>query len=677
MSQSIEQRGNIGIIWVAYPPVNAIGQGVRAHIIAGLAALTATDGVQAIVLACRGRTFMAGADITEFGKPAVAPSIGDVAAALEAASRPVVAAIFGTALGGGLELALACHYRVAHRTAKLGLPEVKLGILPGCGGTQRLPRLTGLDFAMTAIVSGAPFSADVALENKVVDLVTDADVTDAAIIFAGEIVKNKAPLRRVSDMSVEMAAVPADYFAAARARLAREQRNLFAPQRIVDCLEAAQLPFAQGMAKERDMIMACFANTQSKALRHVFFAERQAAKIPGLPEMKPEPVLSAAVIGAGTMGGGIAMNFANAGIPVTVLELNAEALARGLAVVRGNYEAAAQKGRMSSADVEARLALIKTTTNYDDLANADLIIEAVFETMEVKRTVFAALDRVAKPGAMLASNTSYLSIDEIAAATSRPDHVLGLHFFSPANVMRLCEIVRGEKTAPDVLARAIALIKRIGKLGIVCGNGDGFIGNRMLSGYGREAALLNLEGADMAQIDRALHGFGMAMGPFAVGDLAGLDVGYKNRRNRDSATLDPRVGFVPDKLVELGRFGQKTKAGYYDYEEGSRTPKPSAVTAALVDEARTHFHIRPREIADTEIVERCLLALVNIGADLMQQGLAYRASDIDLVYLNGYGFPAYRGGPMFWAEHEMGFAAAIEKMRSHGWTPNPWLVEKA
>ncbi len=677
MSQSIEQRGNIGIIWVDYPPVNAIGQGVRAQIIAGLETLTAADSVQAIVLACRGRTFMAGADITEFGKPPVSPSIGDVAAALDASTKPVVAAIFGTALGGGLELALACQYRVAHRTAKLGLPEVKLGILPGCGGTQRLPRLTGLDFAMNAIVSGAPFSTSVALENKVVDLVTDDDVTEAAIVYAGELAKNNAPLRRVSDIVLDMSSVPADYFATARAKLAKEQRNLFAPQRIVDCLEATQLPFAQGMAKEREMIMACFANSQSKALRHVFFAERQAAKIPGLPEMKPEPVLSAAVIGAGTMGGGIAMNFANAGIPVTVLELNAEALARGLAVVRGNYEAAAKKGRMSSADVEARMALIKTTTNYDDLAGADLIIEAVFETMEVKRTVFAALDTVAKPGAMLASNTSYLSIDEIAAATSRPEHVLGLHFFSPANVMRLCEIVRGAKTSPLVLACAMDVIKRIGKLGIVCGNGDGFIGNRMLSGYAREAALLNLEGAGMAQIDQALHQFGMAMGPFAVGDLAGLDVGYKNRRNRDPATLDPRVGFVPDKLVEMGRFGQKTKAGYYDYEDGSRTPKPASVTAACVEEARREFQIRPRDIGDTEIVERCVLALVNIGADLMQQGLAYRASDIDLVYLNGYGFPAYRGGPMFWAEHEMGFAAAIEKMRSYGWTPNPWLVEKA
>ena len=679
MTGSISRTGNIGFIWVDNPPVNAIGLSVRQHILQSLGELNADPAVEAIVLACRGKTFMAGADISEFGKPPAEPNLRVVAAALEQSAKPVIAAIHGTALGGGLELALACDYRLADRRAKLGLPEVKLGLLPGCGGTQRLPRLAGIEMALDAIASGAPFDAAAAIGKGIVDRLCEGSIEDVAAEFAQAILAAGANRKPVRDRPVDRSSLPPDFFASARSRLAREQRNLFAPQRIVDCLEAAAtLPFDEGLAREREMFLACMDNPQSAALRHLFFAERSAAKVPGLGGVVDAlPVRTVAVIGAGTMGGGIAMNFANAGIAVSLLEADAAALERGLAVVRGNYAAAVKKGRMSAETLESRMALIRPTTDYADLADADLVIEAVFETMAVKHQVFAALDHAVKPGAILASNTSYLSIDEIAGATSRPGQVLGLHFFSPANVMRLCEVVRGASTAPATLVTAVDIIRRIGKLPVVCGNDDGFIGNRMLSGYAREAALLSLEGVALERIDALLHQFGMAMGPFAVGDLAGLDIGYKNRRNRDPASLDPRVGFVADQLVEMGRLGQKTGAGYYDYADGSRTPVPSAVTGGVIEAARQQFGIQPREISDAEVVERCMLALVNIGADLLHRGIAYRASDIDLVYVNGYGFPAFRGGPMYWAEHDLGHARAISRMADFGWTANAWLTQQA
>lgn len=672
MSDNFEKRGAIGIIWVDSPPVNALSAAVRKVIVEGVATINADSEIKVGILACRGRTFMAGADITEFGKPMQSPLLGDVADALDTSRTPIIAAIFGTAFGGGLELALACTHRVAIASAQVGLPEVKLGILPGCGGTQRLPRLIGVEAGLNAIVSGDPIPAPIAAQAGVIDQIIEGDLLEGAIAFANNLIAQGSPIRRVSARVIDPASVPAGFFDAARARIAKERRNLFAPQRIVDCVEAAvQLPFAQGLDKERDMIMACFANPQSRALQHVFFAERQVSKIPGLAaDVKVRDVKSVAVIGAGTMGGGIAMNFANAGIPVTVLEVSEEGLARGLGIVRKNYEASAAKGRMTAEAVEKRMGLIRPTLSYDDLAEADFIIEAVFETLDIKKKVFSQLEAVAKPGAILASNTSYLSIDAIADTTGRPQDVLGTHFFSPANVMRLCEVVRGAKTAPDALATAMDLAKRIKKVGVVSGNCDGFIGNRMLGGYAREATLLSLEGAPIDQIDKALVTFGMPMGMFQMGDLAGLDIGYKSRKDRDPASLDPRLGWVADRLVEAGRLGQKTNAGYYDYEPGNRTPIVSALTTQLLADCAREFQIQRREISDAEIIERCFLGMVNIGCDILEEGIAYRASDIDIVYLYGYGFPPYQGGPMWWAEHMLGLATALEKMRSWGWKPS-------
>jgi 3-hydroxyacyl-CoA dehydrogenase len=662
-----EQRGTIAVLTVDHPPVNAVSQAVRAGIIAGVQTAEANDEITAIVLACAGRTFMAGADITEFGKGDLRPSFADVLTCLDNATKPIVAAIHGTAFGGGLEIALTCHYRIALATAQIGLPEVKLGIIPGAGGTQRLPRIFGVERALEAITSGDPIPVGKA--GAAIDAIVETELLEAAIAFAKDVAGK--PLRRVSDIVIDKTGLPDGYFDAQRARFAKEKRNLFAPQRCVDAVEAAvTLPFAEGIARERELIGACFANSQSKALQHVFFAERQVTRIPGLAkDVALRPINKVGIIGAGTMGGGIAMNFANAGIPVTVLEAAPEALERGLGIVRRNYEATAKKGRLTSEQVEQRMALLQPTLEYKALGDCDIIIEAVFETMEVKRTVFGKLDAVAKPGAILASNTSYLSIDAIAEATSRPQDVIGTHFFSPANVMRLCEIVRGAKTAPDVLATTLDLAKRIRKIGVVSGNCHGFIGNRMLSGYAREASLLALEGAAPAQVDKVLYDFGMPMGLFQMGDLAGLDIGYKSRRDADPATLETRIGVWPDKLVESGRLGQKTGAGYYDYEAGDRTPRPSAVALQMLEDSARELGITRRTVSDQEILERCLFALVNEGIKILEEGIAYRASDIDIVYLNGYGFPAYRGGPMFWAA----FAAMLRKPVNAGGSPQPCL----
>lgn len=659
---SFEKRGNVGLVLVDHPPVNAISQAVRAGIIAAVQTAEADDAIEAVVLACAGRTFMAGADITEFGKGDLRPSFHDVLTALDGATKPIVAAIHGTAFGGGLEIALACHYRVAVATAQIGLPEVKLGILPGAGGTQRLPRAIGVEAALAAIVSGDPIPVGKA--GAAIDAVVDGDLVTAALDYARSVIGK--PLPRLSDVVIDPASVPQGFFDAARAQVAKEKRNLFAPQRCIDAVEAAvTLPFAEGMKRERELIMACFQNSQSRALQHVFFAERQVGKIPGLPkDVALRPVNKVGVIGAGTMGGGIAMNFANVGLPVVVVEAAPEALDRGMGIIRGNYEATAQKGRMSADDVTRRMGLLTPSLSYDDLADCDLIIEAVFETMEVKKAVFGKIDAVAKPGAILASNTSYLSIDAIAATTSRPQDVIGTHFFSPANVMKLCEVVRGAATAPDVLATTLDVAKRIRKVGVVSGNCHGFIGNRMLQGYAREANLLVLQGATPQQVDKALVAFGMPMGIFQMADLAGLDIGYKSRKDADPALLDSRVGLVPDRLVEMGRLGQKTRAGYYDYEPGSRTPIPSEITAGLLKEAAQELQIRPREFSDREIIERCFFPLVNEGLRILEEGIAYRASDIDIVYLYGYGFPAYRGGPMFWAENEIGLKALCDGIKA-------------
>jgi 3-hydroxyacyl-CoA dehydrogenase len=675
MHGRFEKRGDVGIIWINNPPVNAISVGVREAIIDGVTKLAQDPELKVGILACEGRTFMAGADITEFGKPPLSPSLHDAIKAVENSAKPIVAAIHGTAFGGGLEVALACHYRVAVASAKVGLPEVKLGILPGAGGTQRLPRLIGVEAALGMIVSGDPIPATQAAKAGVIDQLIEGDLLEGAVAYAKDLVARKAPLRKVRDINVDAGKVPAGFFEEARKRLAKEKKNLFAPQRIVDALEAATLPFEKGMARERELFIQCAQNSQSKALQHVFFAERKAANVPNLDKsVTKRDIKSVAIIGAGTMGGGIAMNFLNVGIPVTLLEMKQEALDRGVAVIRKNYENTASKGKLTLEQVEQRMGLLKPTLSYEDLTQADLIIEAVFETMAIKKDVFGKLDRAAKKGAILASNTSYLSIDEIADSTSRPSDVVGMHFFSPANVMRLLEIVRGAKTAQDVLMTVVDVTKRINKVGVVCGNRDGFIGNRMLGGYSYQASLMVLEGAMPEQVDAALRNFGMPMGVLQMGDLAGLDVGYKSRKDRDPASFDGRVSRSADLLVEMGRMGQKTQAGYYDYAPGDRTPRPSAVVAGIIEKVSKEYGIVRRKFTDEEIVERCFLALMNVGCEVLSEGVAYRSSDIDIVYLYGYGFPAYRGGPMFWAENEVGLKTALEKLKKYSAeTGGKWL----
>jgi 3-hydroxyacyl-CoA dehydrogenase len=675
MQGRFEKRGDVGIIWINNPPVNAISVGVREAIIDGVTKLAQDPALKAGVLACEGRTFMAGADITEFGKPPLSPSLHDAINAVENSAKPIVAAIHGTAFGGGLEVALACHYRVAIASAKVGLPEVKLGLLPGAGGTQRLPRLIGVEAALGMIVSGDPIPATQAAKAGVIDKLIEGDLLEGAIAYAKDLAARKVPLRKVRDINVDAGKVPAGFFEEARKRIAKEKKNLFAPQRIVDVLEAATLPFEKGMARERELFIQCAQNSQSKALQHVFFAERKAANVPNLDKsVTKRDIKSVAIIGAGTMGGGIAMNFLNVGIPVTLLEMKQEALDRGVAVIRKNYENTASKGKLTLEQVEQRMGLLKPTLSYEDLTQADLIIEAVFETMAIKKDVFGKLDRAAKKGAILASNTSYLSIDEIADSTSRPSDVVGMHFFSPANVMRLLEIVRGAKTAQDVLMTVVDVAKRINKVGVVCGNRDGFIGNRMLGGYSYQASLMVLEGAMPEQVDAALRNFGMPMGVLQMGDLAGLDVGYKSRKDRDPASFDGRVSRSADLLVEMGRMGQKTQAGYYDYAPGDRTPRPSAVVADIIEKVSKEYGIARRKFTDEEIVERCFLALMNVGCEVLSEGVAYRSSDIDIVYLYGYGFPAYRGGPMFWAENEVGLKTALEKLKKYSAeTGGKWL----
>jgi 3-hydroxyacyl-CoA dehydrogenase len=675
MQGRFEKRGDVGIIWINNPPVNAISVGVRVAIIDGVTKLAQDPEIKVGILACEGRTFMAGADITEFGKPPLSPGLHDAIKAVENSAKPIVAAIHGTAFGGGLEVALACHYRAGVTSAKVGLPEVKLGLLPGAGGTQRLPRLIGVEAALSVIVSGEPISATQAAKAGVIDKLIEGDLLEGAIAYAKGLIAQNAPLRKIRDIHIDAGKLPAGFFDEARKRIAKEKKNLFAPQRIVDALEAAALPFEKGMARERELFIQCAQNSQAKALQHVFFAERKAANVPNLDKsVIKRDIKSVAIIGAGTMGGGIAMNFLNVGIPVTLLEMQQEALDRGVGVIRKNYENTASKGKLTLEQVQQRMALLKPTLSYEDLTQADLIIEAVFETMAIKKDVFGKLDKAAKKGAILASNTSYLSIDEIADSTSRPSDVVGMHFFSPANVMRLLEIVRGANTAQDVLMTVVDVAKRINKVGVVCGNRDGFIGNRMLGGYSYQASLMVLEGAMPEQVDAALRNFGMPMGVLQMGDLAGLDVGYKSRKDRDPATFDGRVTRSADLLVEMGRMGQKTQAGYYDYAPGDRTPRPSAVVADIIEKVSTEYGIARRKFTDEEIVERCFLALMNVGCEVLSEGVAYRSSDIDIVYLYGYGFPAYRGGPMFWAENEVGLKTALEKLQKYSAeTGGKWL----
>ncbi|MBK9426361.1 MAG: enoyl-CoA hydratase/isomerase family protein [Gammaproteobacteria bacterium] len=678
---SFTRDGEIGVITVANPPVNALSQPVRAGLKDAVQAGLADAGVKAMVLICDGATFIAGADIREFGKPLAAPSLVPVIDAMEASDKPIVAAIHGTALGGGLEVALGCHYRVAVPGARVGLPEVNLGLLPGAGGTQRLPRLVGVEKALDFIVQGTHVPAAEARRLGLLDELIEGDLKTGAIAFARRVLAENRGVKRASALPV--APVAADFFANYEAGIARRLRGFKAPFNIIKAVQAAaELPFAAGMKREAELFQELMTSSESRAQRHVFFAEREVAKIPGLPkDTAQREIKTAAVIGAGTMGGGIAMNFANAGIPVTLLEINREALDRGIAVIRKNYEATASKGRLTTADVEKRMGLITPSTAYDDIKQADVVIEAVFENMDIKKEVFRTLDSVAKPGAILATNTSTLNVDEIASATKRPQDVIGMHFFSPANVMRLLENVRGKQTANDVIATVMNLSRRIGKIGALVGVCDGFVGNRMLHQRTREAMFLVEEGARPEQIDKVLYDFGFPMGPFAMADMAGLDVGYKVRQERRKAgKIEPRESLWIDRIVEMGRHGQKTNAGIYRYADG-RTPLPDPEIERLIAQCARDAGIAQRQISDQEILERCLYPMINEGAKILEEGIAARALDIDIIWINGYGFPAYRGGPMFWAD-EIGLKTVCEAYRKYAgqfgdtyWKPAP-LLEK-
>lgn len=652
---SYELIDNIGVITIDNPPVNALSHALRQGLQDAVKAAQ-NDASEALVIVCAGRTFIAGADITEFGKPPQSPSLPDVLVTLESSRKLVVAAIHGTALGGGFETALACHYRCALPSAKVGLPEVKLGILPGAGGTQRVPRIAGVKAALEMITTGNPIGAAQASEMNLIDEVLDtADLRAGAIAYAKDLVESGAPLKRVRDITIDANTIEPGFFAAYRKKLAQRARGQIAPDRIVSCVEAAvNLPMDKGLELERELFAECVQSPQSQAMRHVFFAEREAAKIKGLPANTPvRDIKHVAIIGGGTMGGGIAMCFANVGIPVTMLEINDEALARGMNIIRKNYSITVQKGKMDEAEMNERLGLINGTTNYADLANVDLVIEAVFENPDIKKEVFTKLDAVCKPGAILASNTSYQNVDDIASATKRPQDVLGMHFFSPANVMKLLEVVRGEKTADDVLATAMQIGKKIGKVCALSRVCYGFIGNRMLTGYGRQAHMLLLDGATPAQVDAAAEEFGMAMGPLAMGDLAGLDVGYKARQAReaDGQVMDPATHCIASALVEAGRLGQKSGAGYYKYDPQTRARQSDPEVEALIREHAAKLGIKQREISDEEIVARLFYPLINEGALILEEGIAQRPSDIDIVYVYGYAFPSAKGGPMFYADH--------------------------
>lgn len=655
----VERRDAVAIVIVNSPPVNALSAAVRKGIADGVKSAEADASVKAIVIACAGRTFIAGADITEFGKPPQSPSLHEVIEVIENSSKPVVAAIHGTALGGGLELALGAHFRVATKDAKLGLPEVKLGLLPGAGGTQRLPRAVGPELAVKMIVGGDPIGAADALKNGLIDEVVDGDPAVGGEAFARKVLAEKRPLRKLRDDDSKLAAAKADksIFTNAAAAANKRNRGLEAPLAAAEAVShSLDQPFDQALKSERDLFMKLMNGDQSKAQRYAFFSEREAAKVSGVPEgTKPRDVKQVAIIGAGTMGGGIAMSFANAGIPVTLIETGDEQLKRGLGVMQKNYEATAARGGIPADAPAKRMGLIKGVVGIENVKDADLIIEAVFETMAIKKDVFGKLDQFAKPGAVLATNTSYLDVNQIAAMTKRPQDVLGMHFFSPANVMKLCEIVRGEKTAPDALMTAVAVAKRIAKVPVVVGVCDGFVGNRMLAARGKQAEKFLFEGALPQQVDAVLTKFGMPMGPFAMGDLAGLDIGWRSRQDRGIKSE------IADAICEAGRFGQKTGKGYYKYEAGSRSPLPDPEIEKLIEETTAKLGLKRRQIDDQEILERLMYPMINEGARILEEKIAARPSDIDVVWLYGYGWPIYRGGPMFYAD-QVGLKTIAERL---------------
>lgn len=666
----LEYAGDIAVITVDAPPVNALSHAVRSSLAARLVEANSRAETRATVIQCAGRTFFAGADISEFGKPMARPDLRDLIDQIEATDRPVIAAIHGNALGGGLELALGCHYRVAIASAKIGLPEVALGLIPGAGGTQRLPRIVGVEAALEIITSGKPVGAAAALTSGLLDQLIDGPLRAGAIGFAQGLVARGAPLRRVRDEPVR--AVDPEVFETFAGRNAKAFRGMVAPAGAIEAIRAAATqPFEQGMQCERDIIHALFDTSQSRALRHLFFAERAVIKVPGLAaEQGPRPIASAGVLGAGTMGGGIAMALANAGVPVTLVDIDQNALDRGIAAITRTYEGSVSKGRLTPEDAASRIALIRPTTSFDALAEADLIIEAVFESMPLKKEIFARLDRLASHDTILASNTSFLDLDDIALATTRPERVVGLHFFSPANVMKLLEVVRGARTADGVIASAMALARRIGKTAVLSGVCDGFIANRAMRARSDQADALILAGVMPASVDRVMVEYGFAMGPFAMMDLVGLDV-----IGRDSTDT------VMAELVSLGRLGQKQGGGYYDYDD-QRRATPSPVAQRLIDDHALRHGMKRRDADDEAILARLLYPVVNEGAKILAEGIALRASDIDVALVTGYGWPTYTGGPMCWAD-ETGLAtivAALDRMAdeaSEGLRPCPLLRDLA
>jgi 3-hydroxyacyl-CoA dehydrogenase len=668
-------QGNVAVLTLANPPVNGLGHELRSGIVAGVDKANADAKVKTIVLIgsdkTPNRTFSGGADIREFNTPKMTlePTLHTIISSIENNPKPVIAAIAGNCMGGGLELALSCHFRVAVAGAQIGLPEVKIGLLPGAGGTQRLPRILGLEPALNMIVSGNPVPSERLKATPLFDEFLEGDLLKGALAFADKVVKEKRPLKRVRDLKVTHPNAEG-FLTVARNTVAGMAGPFPAPMKCLECVAAAATKsFEEGIATERRLFMDLMAGPESKALRHVFFGERAATKIPDVPETtKTRPIKRAAVIGAGTMGGGIAMNFLNAGIPVTILEMKQEALDKGLNTIRTNYENSIKKGKLRPEDLGKRMGLLQPTLDYQDLGDADIVIEAVFEDMAVKKQVFQTLDKVMKKGAILATNTSTLDVDKIAAFTKRPADVLGTHFFSPANVMRLLEIVRARKTGKDVLATTMQLAKTIRKLPVVAGVCDGFIGNRMIHQYGRESQVLIMEGALPHQVDRAMEKWGMAMGPFRMGDLAGLDVGwYIRKRHYAEHPKMPRA-IIADRICELGRYGQKTGKGWYQYKPGDRTAYPDAEVEKIIVEASQKAGIERRRISDQEIVERLVFSLVNEGARILEEGIAMRASDIDMVYLNGYGFPVYRGGPMLYAD-SVGLYNVARRMRQFAQNP--------
>ena len=682
-----EVHGPSAVITMNNPPVNGLGFDLRREIVEGLARAEGDANVKALVLIGSPRAFSGGADIKEFGSPKATaePSLNTVIRTLEGARKPIVAAIGGACMGGGLELAMACHYRVAVKKAQIALPEVKLGLMPGAGGTQRLPRLVGVETALNMIVSGETVPSEQLAASALFDEMIEGDLLEGALAFAGK-VADKRPLKRARDIKPSLPNAEA-FFQFARNTVGAAARNFPAPLKCVDAVAAAvAMPFEEGVRLERELFVQLMQSPESRALRHAFFAERAAAKIPDVPEDTPlRRIDKVAVIGAGTMGSGITVNFLSVGIPVVVLEAKKEALDKGQAVIRGIYEASAKKGRLKPQQVEERMGLLKATQSYDDLRDADLVIEAVFEDISVKETVFRKLDEVMKPGAILASNTSTLDLNAIASFTKRPGDVIGTHFFSPANVMKLLEVVRGERTAKDVLATVMGVAKKIRKTAVVSGVCDGFIGNRMVEQYLRQALFLLEEGASPRQVDRAMEKWGMAMGPFRMSDLAGNDIGWAIRKRRYREQPDMKYSRIADRLCEQGRFGQKTGLGWYRYEAGRRDAIPDPAVEKMVVDYSKEIGVERRRIGEEEIVQRLIFALVNEGAAILHEGIAQRASDIDMVYLTGYGFPVYRGGPMLYAD-EVGLYNVVAAMgvfaaNPHGdpgfWKPAPLLASLA